>query len=165
VCRRELFLDGLRRGHRVALDGPGASLAGEVHGGSRQRAADTSSRNPARARTQVTPRRSRRSCPPSCPTRRRGGCPAAGVDSARLDRASADRLTVEVRHEAAGRVRLRVTAVGLLTQPTSAILDRASVGHSERPVMPFCQASCSAWISLHRPRHAAQMAAGAWPST
>src|SRR6266536_1778392 len=42
----KLFQDDVRRSQRVALDGPAAALAGEVDGGTRQRAADTASPEP-----------------------------------------------------------------------------------------------------------------------
>jgi hypothetical protein len=99
------------RDHRVALEGTRAAFTGEVDGGARERTAD-----------------------PAAPVPRTGGEAGHGPDAvvglvfgsarpgdaaeayvggARLDRAPADGLAVEVGDEAARRVCLGLTAAGL----------------------------------------------------
>ncbi len=64
------------------------------------------------------------------------------VGGARLDRAPADRLTVEVRDEAAGRARLWMAAVGLLAQPVGAFFGGKRGKRLPRPhLVPLALAS------------------------
>ena len=117
--------DHVLRGDRVALDGAGAALAGEIHRGARERPADAALAK-ARAGEQagdgpdaVVGLVLRAALPGDAVVAHQ-----ALVGGARLDRAPADRLAVEVRDQAAGRARLRMAAVGLLAQPVGAFLGR-----------------------------------------
>src|SRR5205823_919149 len=107
------LLRGLRD-HRVALERAGAALPGELDGGTGERSAHAAVPEP-RARDEAG------HGPDAVvgdvlrsPRPRDAGAQQPHVCRARLERAPADGLTVEVRDEAARRARLRVPAVGLV---------------------------------------------------
>src|SRR5207249_9840345 len=109
--------------HRVALEGAGAPLPGEVDGGARERTAD-----PAAAEARAGDKAGHspdavvalvfRSAVPGDA----GLEQQARVGGARLDRAPGDGLAVEVGDEAARRARVRVTTVGLRAEPEPHLL-------------------------------------------
>src|SRR5262249_51546141 len=114
----KLSRQSVRLSHRVALEGTGAALPGELDRGARKCVRDASSAE-ALAGNEA------------------GHCPYAAVvlvlapplpgdtvvaeharvRSARFDGAPADGLSVEVGNEAAGGLRFRPTAPGLLAEP------------------------------------------------
>jgi len=113
LCRQSIL-----RSHRIALDGTGTALPGELHGLARECVRDTLSAKacagdeagdgPYAAVGLVLA--------PSFP----GNAVVAEharVSAARLDGTPADGFTVEVGDKAAGRVRVGVTAVCLRTEP------------------------------------------------
>ncbi len=109
--------------HRVALEGAGAAFPGEVDGGARERTADPAAPE-ARAGDEaghgpdaVVGLVLRSPLPGDAGLEQQ-----ARVGGARLDRAPADGLAVEVGDEAARRARLRVTTVGLRTEPEGQLL-------------------------------------------
>src|SRR3990172_3497929 len=111
------------RAHRVALEGTGAALSREVAGGVRELAADAAAPE-ARARDEaghgpdaVVGLVLRSARPGDAGLEQQ-----ARVAGARLDRAPADGLAVEVGDEAARRARLRVTTVGLRAEPEGQLL-------------------------------------------
>jgi hypothetical protein len=106
------------RDHRVALEGAGAALTGEVHGGSGERTADAAfpeagAGDEAGHGPDAVVGLVLRSIRPGDAT----VAQQARVVAARLDRAPADGLAFEVGDEAARRVRLRVPGVGLVVTP------------------------------------------------
>ena len=140
----ELLGDHVLRGHRVALDGAGAARAGEVHRGARERPADAALAE-ARAGEEaghgpdaVVGLVLRAALPGDAVVAQQ-----ARVGGARLDRAPADGLAVEVRDEAAGRVRLRMAAVGLLAQPVGAFLGGERARRT--PAAAACTAGTGTW--------------------
>lgn len=119
----ELLENDLLGGDRVTLDGSGPVLASEVDRGARK----------CRAEAVL---------PGADTDEEAGDSPDTGivlvlgaahprdpvvaqqtlVRRARLNRAPADWLTVEICHQAAGRARVRMAAVSLLAEPVSAFL-------------------------------------------
>jgi len=81
------------------------------------------------------------------------------VVTARLDRAPADRLGIEVRDEAAGRARLRMTAISLLAQPI-----RAFPRQEMRPRTPAA-AACTAGTGFWTPGRARRRPSAGLPSS
>ena len=106
------------RDHRIALEGAGAALAGEADGGARERTADAAA---AEARAGDEAGHGPHAVVglvlrPPLP-RHAGLEQQARVGRARLDRAPAGGLAVEVGDEAARRARPGMAAVGLRAQP------------------------------------------------
>ena len=90
-------------------------------------------RKPARVNKQVTAQTLASALSSARPSHGTRKLRQARVGGARLDRAPADGLAVDVRDQAAGRVRLRVAAVGLLAQPVGALLDGKRAKGLARP--------------------------------
>jgi len=121
----ELLLDDVRGGDRVGLDGPGTVLAGELNGSAGQRPADPA---PPEARSGEQAGHRPHAAVALVLIPAGPGDPAVahktGIGRPRLDRTPSGRLAVKVGDQAAGRGRVRVTAVGLLTQPVNALFHR-----------------------------------------
>src|SRR4051794_25561758 len=124
---------GVRR-HRIALDGARAALAGEIHRGAGEGAADAPPAE-ADARHEAGDR------PhavvvlvlvPALP-RHAERADQADVGAAGLHRAPAGRLAVDVGDEAARRRRPGCAAARLLAQPVRALLDREGAKRLPRP--------------------------------
>ena len=116
------LLPGLRD-HRIALERTGAALAGEADGGVRERTADAAA---AEARAGDEARHGPHAVVglvlrPPLP-RDAGLEQQARVGGARLDRAPAGGLAVEVGDEAARRARPGMAAVGLRAEPEGELL-------------------------------------------
>src|SRR5262245_29393725 len=139
----QLLDDHVLRDDGIALDGAGAAFAGEVGRGPRQSPADTAfPESDAGEEAGHSPDAGVGlvfvAALPGDPEDAR----EAGVGRARLDRAPADGLAVEVCHEAAGRARLGVAAVGLLAQPAGAFLaGKRSEGLARRELVTLALAS------------------------
>jgi len=126
------LLPGLRD-HRIALESTGAASPREVGGSVRKRTAyaatpETRAGDEAGHGPDAVVGLVFRSVRPG-----NAGVQQAHVGGARLDRAPAGWLPIEVGDEAAGYVRLGLTAGGLLAQPVGAffVVHRAPLGVSD----------------------------------
>jgi hypothetical protein len=120
----ELLGDHILRGNRITLDGTGASFAREIDCGTGHRAADPTLAKAGpgeeachRPDTGIGPLL--RPTLPGNPENAHEACELR----TRFDRTPAHGLIIEVRNETAGRVRVWIATVGLLTQSKGPLVD------------------------------------------